>query len=154
MALRALRCPARASHRQARAPATQTSTHRARKAHTLTLTHTHSAPTFAPHTKGRTTIPMGRARSARPIGTVVGAREARAPFVCGANVAALLCVCFPSSVSVCVCFPSSVSARLCGARVLDDVRTAGRAAHPRSPQPSLALQLRNQPWAHYNISWK
>ena len=36
------------------------------------------SPTFTPHTKG-TTIPMGRTRSARPIGIVVGAREARAP---------------------------------------------------------------------------
>ena len=42
------------------------------------LAHTHVPPTFTPHTKGKTTIPMGRARSARPIGTVVGAREARA----------------------------------------------------------------------------
>ena len=47
------------------------------------------SPTFTPHTKGArasrapTTVPMGRARSARPIGTGVGAREARAPFVCG-----------------------------------------------------------------------
>ena len=38
-----------------------------------------SSPTFTPHTKGTTTIPMGRARSARPIGIVVGARAARAP---------------------------------------------------------------------------
>ena len=37
------------------------------------------SPTFTPHTKGTTTIPMGRARSARPIGIVVGARAARAP---------------------------------------------------------------------------
>ena len=51
------------------------------------------SPTFTPHTKGTTTtIPMGRARSARPIGTVVGAREARAPFVCGVNVGGT-CVC-------------------------------------------------------------
>ena len=49
---------------------------------TTTLTHTHNAPTFVPHTKGRTTLPMGRARSARPIGTVVGAREARANPLC------------------------------------------------------------------------
>ena len=41
--------------------------------------------------KGKTTVPMGRARSARPIGTVVCAREARAPFVCGVNVGGLLC---------------------------------------------------------------
>ena len=34
---------------------------------------------------------MGRARSARHIGIVVGARAARAPFVCGVNVGDLLC---------------------------------------------------------------
>ena len=67
-------------------------------------------PTFTPHTKGNTTVPMGRARSARPIGTVVGAREARAPFVyvvrgvcgwcvvCGVDVGGLLC-----GTCVCVC---------------------------------------------------
>ena len=49
-------------------------------------------PTFTPHTKGKTTVPMGRALRARPIGTVVGAREARAPFVCGVNVGGM-CVC-------------------------------------------------------------
>ena len=49
------------------------------------LAHTRAANIHTRH-KGKTTIPMGRARSARPIGTVVGAREARAPFVCGVNV--------------------------------------------------------------------
>ena len=54
--------------------------------------HTHvphkRAPTFTPHTKGArascapTTVPMGRAFRARPMGTVVF------PFVCGA----LFCV--------------------------------------------------------------
>ena len=48
-------------------------------------------PTFTPHTKGArasrapTTVPMGRALRARPIGTVVF------PFVCGVNVGGLLC---------------------------------------------------------------
>ena len=48
-------------------------------------------PTFTPHTKGAraarapTTIPMGRALRARPIGIVV------VPFVCGVNVGDLLC---------------------------------------------------------------
>ena len=48
-------------------------------------------PTFTPHTKGArasrapTTVPMGRALRARPIGTVVF------PFVCGVNVGCLLC---------------------------------------------------------------
>ena len=96
-------------------------------------------PTFTPHTKGArasrapTTVPMGRALRARPIGTVVF------PFVCGVNVGALLC-------GTCVCFPSSVSARLCGARVLDDVRRGPGSAKPA--KPSLALQVQNQPWAH------
>ena len=108
------------------------------------LAHTHVPPTFTPHTKrarasrAPTTVPMGRALRARPIGTVIF------PFVCGVNVGSLLC-----GTCVCVCFPSSASARLCGARVLDDVRRGlGSAAHPQSPQPSLALQLQNQPWAH------
>ena len=49
-------------------------------------------PTFTPHTKGArasrapTTVPMGRALRARPIGTVVF------PFVCGVNVGGT-CVC-------------------------------------------------------------
>ena len=34
---------------------------------------------------------MGRAGSARPIRIVVGARAARAPFVCGVNVGDILC---------------------------------------------------------------
>ena len=48
-------------------------------------------PTFTPHSKGArasrapTTIPMGRALRARPIGIVV------VPFVCGVNVGDLLC---------------------------------------------------------------
>ena len=47
------------------------------------------SPTFTPHTKGArasrapTTVPMGRALRARPIGSVV------LPFVCGTNVGAL-----------------------------------------------------------------
>ena len=53
-------------------------------------------------------------------------------FVCGVNVGALLC-------GTCMCFPSSVSARLCGARVLDDVRRGPGSAKPT--KPSLALQV-------------
>ena len=50
------------------------------------------SPTFTPHTKGArasrapTTVPMGRALRARPIGIVVF------PFVCGVNVGGT-CVC-------------------------------------------------------------
>ena len=55
----------------------------------MTGLHTHVPPTFTPHTKGArasrapTTVPMGRALRARPIGSVV------LPFVCGTNVGAL-----------------------------------------------------------------
>ena len=45
------------------------------------------SPTFIPHTKGKQQYRWGaRAARARPIGTIVGACEARAPFVCGVNV--------------------------------------------------------------------
>ena len=75
--------------------ATQTSTHRARKAHT----HTHALTELGKHTqkkaKTRTTH-KGKNNTtdegAAPIATVVGASAASAPFVCGANVGALLCV--------------------------------------------------------------
>ena len=49
------------------------------------------SPTFTPHTKGArasrapTTVPMGHALRARPLGIVVF------PFVCGLNVGDLLC---------------------------------------------------------------
>ena len=82
LALRALRCPARASHRQARARATQTSTHRARKAHTLTELgkHTQKSANIRTTHKGKNNTTDGarakraphryccwRARSARPL---------------------------------------------------------------------------------------
>ena len=77
------------------ARATQTSTHRARKANTLAELGKHtqkSANILTTHKGNNNTTDGGGAKGAAPIGTVVGAREARAPFVCGANVAALLCV--------------------------------------------------------------
>ena len=66
------------------------------------------SPTFTPHTKGKTTIPMERGRSARTIGTVVGAREARAPFVyvvcgvCGWCVVWMLAVFCVARVCACL----------------------------------------------------
>ena len=51
--------------------------------------------------------------------------------MCGVNVGALLC-------GTCVCFPSSVSARLCGARVLDDVRR-GPGGAPAKPAAKSCL---------------
>ena len=51
--------------------------------------------------------------------------------MCGVDVGALLC-------GTCVCFPSSVSARLCGARVLDDVRR-GPGSAPAKPAAKSCL---------------
>ena len=51
--------------------------------------------------------------------------------MCGVNVGALLC-------GTCVCFPSSVGARLCGARVLDDVRR-GPGGAPAKPAAKSCL---------------
>ncbi len=51
--------------------------------------------------------------------------------MCGVNVGALLC-------GTCVCFPSSVGARLCGARVLDDVRR-GPGSAPAKPAAKSCL---------------
>ena len=56
---------------------------------------------------------MGRARSARPIGTVVGACEARAPFVCGVNVGDLLCGTSIASIESVESIKSIESIRVC-----------------------------------------
>ena len=98
LALWALRCLARASHRQARARATQSSTHRARKAHTLTELgkHTQKSANIRTTHKGgarcaranNSTDGGGAFFGAAPIGIVVF------PFVCGVNVGGTcVCVC-------------------------------------------------------------
>ena len=51
--------------------------------------------------------------------------------MCGVNVGALLC-------GTCVYFPSSVSDRLCGARMLDDVRR-GPGSAPAKPAAKSCL---------------
>ena len=57
--------------------------------------------------KGKTTVQMGRARSARPIGTVVRAREARAPLCvwCPKSALGSLCIVYLNNMFVyCIYF--------------------------------------------------
>ena len=88
-------CAARpAPHIVKHARATQTSTHRARKAHTLTELgkHTQKSANIRTTHKGKNnTTDGGGAEGAAPIGTVVGASAASAPLcVCGV-VCGFLC---------------------------------------------------------------
>ena len=73
-------------------------------------------------------LPMGAVPKAPPPSVLWLARAQRAPPLCVVRMLALFCV----------CFPSSVSARLCGARVLDDVRR-GPGSAPAKPAAKSCL---------------